>query len=60
MLVAVMAHALVANEAPQPLRPVLIGEWPFSGARGAMPCLLDVRKDSLQELAWFSEAPWFS
>ena len=37
MFVAVMPDSLAAYDVSQPLRPVLMGEWRFSGARGAVP-----------------------
>ena len=37
MFVAVMPESLAAYDVSQPLRPLLIGEWSFAGARGALP-----------------------
>jgi hypothetical protein len=37
MMVAVMPDSVAAYDVSQPLQPVLMGEWNFSGARGAVP-----------------------
>ncbi|MGV8989018.1 MAG: hypothetical protein ACOH2H_22475 [Cypionkella sp.] len=37
MIVAVMADSVAAYDVSQPLQPLLMGEWSFPGARGAVP-----------------------
>ena len=37
MIVAVMPDSVAAYDVSQPLQPRLMGEWSFSGARGAVP-----------------------
>jgi hypothetical protein len=37
MIVAVMPDSVAAYDVSQPLQPLLMGEWSFAGARGALP-----------------------